>query len=112
MAVAYTHTVEWARHQGSPVDWVNLEPVVIKVDSLMVGAKALHPNAARLFIDFILSQQGQELLQSFRRVTLRTGVEPNPARLIKGFKRLVLNPENTQNANEIHKLYRKIFKLP
>lgn len=112
LAIAYTHTVEWSRSQGTPVDWVNLEPVVIKFDGTMLGAKAAHPNAGKLFIDFILSQQGQELLQSFRRVTLRNGVEPDPPRLIKGFKRIVLHPDRSQNAQEILRLYRQSFGLP
>ena len=112
LAIAYTHTVEYAKAQGNSVDWVNLEPVVIKFDGIMLGAKAAHPNAAKLFIDFILSQQGQSLLQSFSRVTLREGSEPNPPRLIKGFKRVVLHPEKAQDAQESLKLYREIFGLP
>ena len=75
----------------------------------MLGARAPHPNAARLFIDFVLSQEGQELLQSNRRPTLRTGVEPDPPRLIKGFKRVVLHPDRAQIAQESLKLYREIF---
>lgn len=112
LAIAYTHTVEWAKSQGNSVDWVNLEPVVIKFDGIMLGAKAAHPNAAKLFIDFILSQRGQELLQSFSRVTLRNGVEPNPPRLIKGYKRVVLHPDKAQDAQESLKLYREIFGVP
>lgn len=112
LALAYTHTVEWSKYQGSPVDWVNLEPVVIKVDSVMLGSKAPHSSAGKLFIDFLLSQQGQELLQSFRRVTMRTGVDPNPPRLIKGFKRLVLTPEHFHAVPDNLKLYRNIFSLP
>jgi hypothetical protein len=112
LAIAYTHTVEWSRSQGTPVDWVNLEPVVIKFDGIMLGSKAANPNAAKLFIDFILSQAGQELLQSFSRVTLRDGVEPNPPRLIKGFKRIVLHPEKAQDAQQSLKTYRQIFGLP
>jgi ABC-type Fe3+ transport system substrate-binding protein len=112
LAIAYTHTVEYSKSQGNSVDWVNLEPVVIKFDDIMLSAKAAHPNAAKLFIDFILSQQGQELLQSFSRVTLREGVEPNPPRLIKGFKRIVLHPEKAQDAQQSLKLYREIFGLP
>jgi ABC-type Fe3+ transport system substrate-binding protein len=112
LAISYTHTVEWSRSQGMPVDWVNLEPVIIKFDGIMLGAKAAHPNAARLFIDFVLSQQGQELLKSFRRVTLREGVEPDPPRLIKGFKRIVLHPDRSKNAHEILASYRQIFGLP
>lgn len=112
LALAYTHTVEWSKFQGSTVDWANLEPVVIKVDGIMLGSKAPNPNAAKLFIDFMLSQQGQELLQSFRRVTMRTGVDPNPPRLIKGFKRLVLIPEHFDAVPDNFKLFRNIFKLP
>jgi iron(III) transport system substrate-binding protein len=112
LAISYTHTVEWSKSQGNSVDWVNLEPVVIKFDGIMLGAKAAHPNTAKLFIDFILSPQGQSLLQSFSRVTLRDGVDPNPPRLIKGFKRVVLHPEKAQDAQESLKLYREIFGLP
>jgi iron(III) transport system substrate-binding protein len=112
LAISYTHTVEWSKSQGTSVDWVNLEPVVIKFDGITLGTKAPHPNAGKLFIDFVLSQQGQELLQSFRRVTLRDGVNPDPPRLIKGYKRIVLHPERSQNAQEALKLYREIFGLP
>ena len=112
LAIAYTHTLEWSKAQGNSIDWVNLEPVVIKFDGIMLGSKAAHPNAAKLFIDFMLSQQGQALLQSFSRVTLREGVEPNPPRLIKGFKRIVLHPEKAQDARESLKLYREVFGLP
>ena len=45
------------------------------------------------------------------RVTLREGVEPNPPRLIKGFKRVVLHPEKAQDTRESLKLYREIFGL-
>ena len=112
LAISYTHTVEWSKSQGSAVDWVNLEPVIIKFDGIMLDAKAPHPNAGKLFIDFVLSRQGQELLKSFRRVTLREGVDPDPPRLIKGFKRIVLHPDRSQNAQESLKLYREIFGVP
>lgn len=112
LAITYTHTAEWSKSQGTSVDWVNLEPVIIKFDGIMLGASAAHVNAAKLFIDFILSQQGQELFRSFRRVTLREGVDPEPPRLIKGFKRLVLHPDRSKNAQESLKLYREIFGLP
>ena len=78
----------------------------------MLGSKAAHPNAAKLFIDFMLSQRGQTLLQSFNGVTLREGAEPNPPRLIKGFKRVVRHPEKAQDAQAGLKLYREIFGLP
>lgn len=111
LVVAYTHTIEWNKSQGAPVDWLNLEPVVMKVDAIMLGAKAANPNAAKLFIDFILSIEGQKLFQSFRRVTLRQGVEPKPSRLIQGFRRVVLRPDESLNVTENFKRYREIFGL-
>ena len=111
LVVAFTHSIEANKTKGAPVDWVNLEPVIIQVDSIMLGARAPHPNAAKLFIDFVLSQQEQELLQSYRRPILRTGVDPDPPRLIRGFKRVVLHPDRAQSAQESLKLYREIFSL-
>ena len=57
--IAFTHSIEANKTRGAPVDWVNLEPVVLQIDSIMLGARAAHPNAAKLFIDFLLSQEGQ-----------------------------------------------------
>lgn len=111
LVVAFTHTIEAHKTRGAPLEWTNLEPVVVQVDSLMLGARAAHSNTGRLFIDFLLSQQGQELLQSFRRPILRNGVEPNPPRLIRGYKRVVLHTGRIQSAQESFKLYREIFNL-
>ena len=65
LAISYTHTVEWAKSQGIAVDWVNLEPVIIKFDGIMLGAKAPHPNAGKLFIDFVLSSKDRSCCKVF-----------------------------------------------
>jgi hypothetical protein len=43
-----------------------------------------HPNAARLFNDFILSKEGQEMLRGMQRIPVRKDVEPDPPRLFRG----------------------------
>lgn len=111
LLIGYTHSIEWFKLQGAPIDWVNLEPAVVQVNPVMLAAHAVHPNAAKLFIDFILSKEGQTLLQSFHRVTTRNDVAPNPSRLIEGFNRVVLYPEDHQTLVESAKLYKKIFGL-
>jgi ABC-type Fe3+ transport system substrate-binding protein len=108
---AYTHTAEAIKKKGSPIEWINLEPVVVKVDSIMLGSRAPHSNVGKLFIDFILSEEGQRLLQGLQRPTLRTGVEPNPPRLSKGYERVVLQPEHSVNVQENVRLYKQIFRL-
>jgi hypothetical protein len=35
--------------RGATIDWLPIEPAVTQVNPVMLGAKAPHPNAARLF---------------------------------------------------------------
>jgi iron(III) transport system substrate-binding protein len=54
--------VTLAKQKGAPVEWRPLEPVVTTVGSAALLAKAANPHAALLFIDFLLSKEGQELI--------------------------------------------------
>ena len=51
-----------AKQKGSPVEWRPLEPVVTTVGSSALMAKAPNPYTALLFIDFLLSKEGQQLI--------------------------------------------------
>jgi iron(III) transport system substrate-binding protein len=110
LVIAYANIIQYLAEKGAPVDWVALEPAVISVNTVMAGAKANHPNAAKLFIDFTLSKEGQEKLWDFQRIPSRSDVEPKPARLFRGYKRYVVHPEETRNLDETAKLYSQILK--
>ena len=56
------HTVISAR-KGAPSDWSPLEPVPVAFDSLGIMKDAPHPNAARLLVEFLLSDEGQAVLK-------------------------------------------------
>ncbi|HTF92055.1 MAG TPA: extracellular solute-binding protein, partial [Verrucomicrobiae bacterium] len=62
LVIAYANIIQYLTEKGAPVDWLPLEPAVISVNTVMAGAKTSHPNAAKLFIDFTLSKEGQEKL--------------------------------------------------
>ena len=51
-----------AKRKGAPVEWRPLEPVVATVGSAGVLTKASNPHAALLFLDFLLSREGQRLI--------------------------------------------------
>jgi iron(III) transport system substrate-binding protein len=51
-----------AKQKGAPVEWRPLEPVVTTVGSAALMAKAANPHAALLFIDYLLSKEGQQLI--------------------------------------------------
>jgi iron(III) transport system substrate-binding protein len=111
LIIAYNQTIERMVQRKAPIDWVPLEPAVVQVNPAMVAAKAPHPNSARLFMDFILSKEGAEMLRGFSRIPVRTDVEPDPARLFRGYKRVIESPEGYKDFDETVKLYIDIFKL-
>ncbi|MGE5305837.1 MAG: ABC transporter substrate-binding protein [Alphaproteobacteria bacterium] len=111
LIIAYAPTIQRETSLGHPINWVPLEPVAVQVNPAMLAAHAPHPNAGKLFIDFLLSKEGQKMLVGFRRIPVRDDVEPEPARLFRGYKRLVENPEEYKNLNETRKLYQEIFDL-
>jgi iron(III) transport system substrate-binding protein len=51
-----------AKQKGAPVDWRPLEPVVTTVAYSGLLAKAPHPHAALLFIDWMHSKEGQQMM--------------------------------------------------
>jgi len=51
-----------AKQKGAPVEWRPLEPVVTTVGSAALVAKAANPHAALLFIDYLLSKEGQQFI--------------------------------------------------
>ncbi|HVO95626.1 MAG TPA: extracellular solute-binding protein [Terriglobales bacterium] len=111
LIIAYAPTLQRETSRRHPMDWVPLEPVPVQVNPMMLAAKAPHPNAGKLFIDFLLSKEGQKMLLGFRRIPVREDVEPDPPRLFRGYKRIIEHPEDYKNFSETVKLYQKILGL-
>ena len=111
LILAYNQTIQRMNSRGAPIDWLPLEPAVVQVNPVMLASKAPHPNAARLFIDFILSKEGQQMLAGFQRIPVRKDVDPDPPRLFRGYKRVIESPEGYKDFDGTVKLYLEIFKL-
>ena len=76
-AIVYPNRVEQMRKEGAPLNWVHTtKPIVTEMGQVGLAAKAPHPNAARLFVDFILSREGQEILRNEGRLVSRRDVAP------------------------------------
>jgi iron(III) transport system substrate-binding protein len=71
----YNSNAESLKRRGAPIDWVAVEPVVGRPQGIAVARNAPHPHAALLFADFVLSPEGQELLDSMGRVPVSTKVK-------------------------------------
>ena len=66
----------------APIDWVAIEPVIPNpANAVSIAKKPPHPNAARLWIDFVLSKEGQGVLRGFGRNITRADLDPLQARV-------------------------------
>ena len=52
-----------AKQKGAPVEWRPLEPVVTTVAYAGLTLKAPHPHAALLYLDWLHSKEGQQMIQ-------------------------------------------------
>lgn len=104
----YLHSVEEIKRKGGPADWITQDPVFTKFQPIEIGAKAPHPNAAKLFVDFVLSFEGQKIIASFARIPTRAGVPT----IIQGLDKLNYVVDEFSAADDFNKnyeLFQKIF---
>jgi ABC-type Fe3+ transport system substrate-binding protein len=57
----FNHHAEISAQKGAPVAWLKVEPIPAPFHSIGLVKNAPHPNAAKLLIDFLLSEEGQRV---------------------------------------------------
>lgn len=108
---AFPEEVAQLRQAKAPVDFIFSEPFVpVKTPTTVsIAAGAPHPHAAALFVDFLLSKPGQELLASQGRWASRRDVGYFAD--IKGKKMQIASIEWDDKQVELIKLYNQTFGL-
>ncbi|MGH7846598.1 MAG: ABC transporter substrate-binding protein, partial [Candidatus Binatia bacterium] len=106
---AYSSTFEQLKPAGAPVDWVYLNPVFANIHPMGLAAKALNPNAGKLFIDFVLSRKGQTIIKDRKRIPDRIDVIPDPPRLVEGIKPAFAPPEVFDEFERYAKQFHDVF---
>jgi iron(III) transport system substrate-binding protein len=109
--VVYSNRVERMKASGAPIDWVRFKgPTITAINAIAIPDKAPHPNAAKLFVDFVLSKEGQNLLRGLRRIPARPDVLPDPPTLTKGLNLYPARPEGMiESYNETVARFDEIF---
>jgi iron(III) transport system substrate-binding protein len=76
LAQAYVHHLEVLKAKGAPVDWIRtFDPLVALRGAVAISANAPHPNAARLFVDFYLSKEAQQIVRTWGKVPAHPEVD-------------------------------------
>lgn len=112
MVIAHAPVIRgYKKKLGSPIDWVSLDPVVAQIDAVMLSAQSSRPNAARLFVDFILSKEGQSALTGVQQIPVRRDMEPRSKPAFQSQKWFVERPDKHVNFQQTVRLFREIFGI-
>ena len=109
----YGAQVAYFLKQGSPTDFVAINPVVTFVAAAAISSNAPHPSAAKLFVNWIASKEGQELLATGEvgnRLPVRADMEPEVAKLTRGVRFHVFRPGSGNELAAAHGMFRQVLK--
>ncbi len=102
----YNQSVERLKAKNVPIDWKPLQPAFGRASGIGLSKQAPHPYAALLLVDFILSQEGQEILRDRGRVPVNTKVE---SPLSKFKYQLVDSTRSQEEGEKWTRLWAEIF---
>lgn len=113
VGLIFAHHAEIFRSKGAPIDWDNrLDPVLLSANVNFIAAKAPHPSAAKLFVDFTLSKEGQKIMADAWRITPHPEVPAKTAKLDpRNLKMMLIRAVPQDELQALVDEWREIFNL-
>jgi iron(III) transport system substrate-binding protein len=81
---------------GAPVDWIPMQPAMAFFGVLCMPKDAPHPNAGKLLIDFLVSEEGQKIFRNADYIPVNPNVSPQDPALRpdgKNYRAIYFTPE-------------------
>jgi len=112
ITLAFSESIEKMKKGGAPVEWVTtFDPIIVSIHPIGIAADAPHPEAARLFVDFALSKEGQSIIRASGRIAPRPDASPShPQSSQPKLKLHPVQPEAAADYEGLLKEWREIFK--
>ena len=102
----YNANAESMKRRGGPIDWAPVEPVIARPQGIGLAKNAPHPHAALLFVDFVLSPEGQALFESMGRVPASIRVKSR----LNDFRFILIEPATVvDEAQRWNQLWDRLF---
>ncbi|MGH7833284.1 MAG: ABC transporter substrate-binding protein [Candidatus Binatia bacterium] len=95
---ALLHDVIHEKERGTPIDYVTSAPPIVFPRQAGLYIKSPHPNAGKLFAEWLITPDGQSVIDSLGRETARKGA-PSKTSIDRAF------PKGTQALSPKDKLY-------
>ena len=109
----FNHHAVLSAQKGAPVEWLKVDPISAPMHSVGLTRNGPHPNAARLLLDFLTSEDGQRTLADVEYIPAMPSVPaktPSVKPEAGGFKANVLSPDSvTRNLDNWYKIKKELF---
>ena len=112
----YAHHPLISKGKGAPLETQMLEPIPSTVSTIQLARNAPHPYAAMLFIDYMLSKDGQQVMRAAQYLSPNPEVDTDPVLKkiiprLSGQKELVFTPELIfEGRDQANALFEKYFR--
>ena len=102
--------VQYAGQTKGPIDFAPIDKIFADPSDAALSAKAANPNAAKVFIEYLCSSEGQKKVAETGEFVLHPGIYPS----LKGADKVMANMVfmDNPNAEQLAKLqseFRQIF---
>ncbi len=102
-------SVDRLKERGAPIDWTALGSVPAVMVGIGVASQAPHSHAAKLYVDFVLSREGQKLIQGFGRLSARSDLAAEQPGALKQVKMVPVHPALAEKMDDYARQLRAIF---
>ena len=103
--------IKYIKQYKGPVDYVVMDKYLTDPNYMSLGAKASHPNAAKLYLEYICSSDGQKLVADEGEFVMYPGIFPPIRDAEKVAPRMVFmdNPSEEEFKKLMTVTFREIF---
>lgn len=109
---AYGYLADLAKRAGQPVDFINPSPLIFQLSTIALAKNAPNPGPSKVFIDWLLSRQAQQLLASPRGgdfCSPRSDVPGNPALCNQALPHVIVGPQSAKRLDEVVRQFKTTF---
>lgn len=107
----YGYLADKEKSAARPIDFLNPRPLLISLNPVGMVKNAPHPNAARVFIDWLLSKDGQTFMETFGEQSSRTDVPGNPRVWNPKEPFVVVRPPDAAQYTQIVQQFKTLFGI-
>lgn len=111
---AYGYMADQTKRTRHDVDFANPSPLFVSLNPVGMAKNAPHPKAAKVFIDWLLSQEGQQFIaaRGGGEISSRTDVKNNAAIWDPAHQFVIIETPSRTQYNVVERQFRSALGLP